>query len=142
MPVPVTDLTTLANDLRLACQRISRRVRFEGTQVVAPHQFSVLVRLRDTAATPTELAEVERVSTPSMTRTVNGLVELGYVARQPHPSDRRQVLVELTSAGREVVEQILRDRDTWMMQRLSTLSPEQLHVLQEATDVLREVAAQ
>ena len=70
------DLPTLANDLRLACQRIARRVRFEGTADVAPHQFSVLVRVSKGAQTPTELAAVERVTTPSMNRTINGLVEL------------------------------------------------------------------
>ena len=77
------DMTAeLANDLRLACQRIARRVRFEGTQAVAPHQFSVLVRVHKQPCTPTALAEQERVSTPSMTRTVNSLVELGLVFGQ------------------------------------------------------------
>ena len=46
------DLPTLANDLRLACQRIARRVRFEGTADVAPHQFSVLVRVSKGAGGP------------------------------------------------------------------------------------------
>ena len=40
-----TGLAHLANDLRLACMRISRRVRFESTDTVAPHQFSVMCRL-------------------------------------------------------------------------------------------------
>jgi hypothetical protein len=40
--------------------RISRRVRFESTHVVAPHQFSVLCRLEEAPRTPSELAEIER----------------------------------------------------------------------------------
>src|SRR5664280_943684 len=67
-------LACLANDLRLACMRISRRVRFESTQLVAPHQLSVMARLEDHALTPRELAAIECVSPPSMTRTVGCLL--------------------------------------------------------------------
>ena len=42
----------LTSDLRMACMRISRRVRFESTAPVAPHQFSVLVRLEEQVRTP------------------------------------------------------------------------------------------
>lgn len=136
------DMTAeLANDLRLACQRIARRVRFEGTQAVAPHQFSVLVRVHKQPCTPTALAEQERVSTPSMTRTVNSLVELGLVAKQAHPDDGRQLLVVSTPQGERVVQQVLAERDTWMMQHLSGLAPDQLVLLRRAADLLLEVAA-
>lgn len=134
-------LPDLANDLRLACQRIARRVRFEGTQQVAPHQFSVLVRVSKTPLTPTALAERERVSTPSMTRTVNGLVDAGLVSREPHPDDRRQVLVSITPAGRHVVTETLAERDSWMMQHLQGLDADDLALLRRAADLLLEVAA-
>ena len=91
-----TSLAHLASDLRLACMLISRRVRFESTQAVAPHQFSVMARLEDTALTPGSLAEIERVSQPSMTRTVAGLVERGLVIRTDDPLDGRQVFISLT----------------------------------------------
>ena len=135
------DLPTLANDLRLACQRSARRVRFEGTADVAPHQFSVLVRVSKGAQTPTELAAVERVTTPSMNRTINGLVELGLAERTPHPDDRRQVLVVATDAGLDVVRRTLASRDTWMASRLDGLDAEQLVVLRQAADILLDVAA-
>lgn len=135
------ELPELANDLRLACQRIARRVRFEGTHEVAPHQFSALVRVHKQERTPTELAEMERVSTPSMTRTLNGLESDGHVRRIPHPDDRRQVLVQITPKGSALVEKVLADRDTWMMQHLDGLDAEQLVVLRRAADILLEVAA-
>ncbi|MGO4956219.1 MarR family winged helix-turn-helix transcriptional regulator [Luteococcus sp. Sow4_B9] len=139
--LPSSELPELANDLRLACQRIARRVRFEGTAAVAPHQFSVLVRVRHEPRTPTELAELERVSTPSMTRTVSGLVDAGLVERQPHHEDRRQVLVGITEAGRAVVQQTFVERDSWMMRHLDGLDAEQLRILRQAADILLEVAA-
>src|ERR1035437_8449491 len=90
-------LAYLANDLRLACMRISRRVRFESTQLVAPHQLSVMARLEKNALTPRELAAIECVSPPSMTRTVGALVERRLVARQDDPLDGRQVVLSLTA---------------------------------------------
>lgn len=62
--MPVQTLTraekaTLASQLRLACMRISRRIRFESASAVAPHQFSVLVRLDEQPRTPRELANIE-----------------------------------------------------------------------------------
>lgn len=135
------DLATLANDLRLACQRIARRIRFEGTTDVAPHQFSVLSALANCESmTPTALAEQERVSTPSMTRTLNGLVETGLVRRDPHPVDRRQVLVSLTPAGREVVTRTMHARDNWMMSRLAGLPAHRRKEARRAADLLLELA--
>src|SRR6476659_2153270 len=92
-------VSRLAGELRLACMRISRRVRFESTDAVAPHQFSVLARLAEEPRTPRELAGIEKVSAPSMTRTVAGLVERGLVSRQDDPPDGRQVILSLTPAS-------------------------------------------
>ena len=90
-----------AGDLRLACMRISRRVRFESTAEVAPHQFSRAGPPRGGArAPPSELADIEKVSAPSMTRTVAALVERGLVERADDPTDGRQVILSLTPEGR------------------------------------------
>ncbi|MBB1515030.1 MarR family transcriptional regulator [Tessaracoccus sp. MC1679] len=141
MPDYDPDLLSLANDVRVACQRISRRVRFESTSDVAPHQFSVLVFLHFTGPqTPTQLAARDAVSTPSMTRTVNCLADKGLVERSPHPQDGRQILVSLTDEGRRVVEQTIASRDTWMLAHIATLSPERLDLLRRAADILMEVS--
>src|SRR6478735_9383049 len=103
----------LTSDLRMACMRISRRVRFESTSPVAPHQFSVLARLEEAPRTPKELAAFEKVSAPSMTRTVAGLVEVGLVARADDPADGRQVILSLTPEGRRTIRDIRRRRDQW-----------------------------
>ena len=138
-----TPLATLANDLRLACMRISRRVRFESTtDLVAPHQFSVLVRLEETPRTPRELADIERVSAPSMTRTVAALVERGLVQRADDPTDRRQVILSLTPEGVVMLRDIRRRRDEWMATRLKGLSAEERAVLAKASEILLRVAGQ
>lgn len=139
--ISAPDKATLANDVRIACARISRRVRFESKSEVAPHQFSVLVTIYNAGdRTPTQLAAHDRVSTPSMTRTINCLADQGLVERVAHPDDGRQVLVRLTDAGRQVVDETRASRDTWMLQHIESLEPEQLRLLRQAADLLLEVS--
>ncbi len=135
-------LTRMATDLRLACMRISRRVRYESSHDVAPHQFSVLCRLEETPRTPGELADIERVAKPSMTRTLAALVERGLVGRQADPTDGRQVIVSITAEGRASVRAIRRRRDAWMASRVANLTPEEQDVLQRAAVILDKVAGQ
>lgn len=135
-------VSSLAGELRLACMRISRRVRYESTDIVAPHQYSVMCRLEDAPCTPGELAEIERVSAPSMTRTVNRLVEIGYVERTPDPTDRRQVILTLAPDAKKVLNETRRKRDAWMSVRVGHLDPEEQAVLQRAAAILTRVAAE
>ena len=137
-----TSLATLANDLRLACMRISRRVRFESTDIVAPHQFSVMARLEETPRTPRELADIERVSAPSMSRTVAALVERGLVLRADDPTDGRQVILSLTPEGARTLKDIRRRRDEWMASRIKGLSTEEREVLARASEILLRVAGE
>lgn len=136
------ELGRISTDLRLACMRISRRIRFESGDGVAPHQFSVLCRLEETPRTPGELAEIERVAKPSMTRTVAGLVELGLVDRAADPTDGRVVILSLTGAGRAQLRGIRQRRDAWMVSRVATLAPEDQELLARASVLLTQVAAQ
>ncbi len=136
------ELTTLSNDLRLACMRISRRVRFESDREMAPHQFSVLCRLEGTARTNSELAEIERVSAPSMKRTTASLVEAGFVARADDPTDGRQVILSLTPEGQQAVRRIRQHRDEWMLSRFEHLTDEERELLQRAAAVLAKVASE
>jgi DNA-binding MarR family transcriptional regulator len=145
LPIPVKPLTRyelvrLASDLRLACMRISRRVRYESDLLLPPHQFSVLSRLEEGPRTNSELAEIERVSAPSMKRTTNCLVEAGYVGRADDPSDGRQVILSLTAEGLKTLRRVRRHRDEWMLQRFEHLSVEELAVLVSARDLLMGVA--
>lgn len=139
---PGSDVVRLAHDVRLACMRVSRRVRFESSEELAPHQFSVLARLAVRARTLKELAECERISPPSMSRTVAALVETGWVARADDPDDGRLVVLSLTEEGAAVLVAERAKRDVWMAERLESLSPQERATLAAATDILEAVMAQ
>ncbi|MGH3427900.1 MAG: MarR family winged helix-turn-helix transcriptional regulator [Mycobacteriales bacterium] len=55
-----------------------------------------------------ELADFSAVDRTTMTRTVDQLVEGGLVVRETPPTDRRQVLLSITPAGRTANVQALR----------------------------------
>lgn len=54
---------------------------------------------------PTRLFKGLMLSSAGITSRLDRLERRGYVRRRPDPDDRRGVLVELTDAGREVLEQ-------------------------------------
>ena len=132
-------LPALANDLRIACQRVSRRVRFESTDELAPHLVSALAHLKNGPCTPGDLADLERVAPPSMTRTVNCLVEKGLVARDDNPSDGRSKLLVLTDAGLGTMDRIAHARDDWMLHQLEGLTKAEQDLLKEAAVLLNRV---
>jgi DNA-binding MarR family transcriptional regulator len=132
----------LAMTLREAIQRLNRRVR--QTRAVGDLTFSQLSALTSLqlagALTPRELADVERVQPPTMTKIVGKLEERGLVVRTPHPTDRRQVILAPTEQGRAMYAQFERDRNEWLAAQLAALSAEDRDVLVRAAQILQQVA--
>jgi DNA-binding MarR family transcriptional regulator len=56
---------------------------------------------------PSTIAARLMVTTGSMTSLLDTLERRGLVRRQPHPSDRRQLLVHLTDEGQALVDTFL-----------------------------------
>lgn len=133
-----TSLPELASDLRTTVMRLARRLRrMRSDTSLALTQLAALGSLdRHGAMTAGELAAHEGVQPPSMTRTINSLEAAGYVTRTPHPTDGRQVVVTLSAAGRQLLEQDRREREAWLAQGLRDLDPEERELLQRAADVL------
>jgi DNA-binding MarR family transcriptional regulator len=135
--------TGLASALRISVARLSRRLRNQRDpqNELSVGQLSVLGALfRNGACSVGELAAQERVQPPSMTRTVNCLVEGGYVVRQPHPTDGRQVVVALSEKGSKTLAKDRQRRDAWLALRLRELTPEERAVLRQAAPILERLA--
>ncbi len=128
----------LASELRTSVMRLARRLRRMRTDTtLSLGQLAALGTLdRHGPLSPGELATHERVQPPSMTRIVKALEAEGFVSRQPHPTDRRQVVVALAPAGQELLRADRRRREAWLAQRLCELTPEERQVLREAAAVL------
>jgi len=134
--------THLAGLVRDAITRVNRRLRQArpvGDITIA--QISALQSLDVAGAlTPRELADVERVAPPTMTRIVARLEERGLVQRTPHPSDGRQVILAPSVAGRLHMAEYRRARDEWLAQRLAGLTAAERETIQRATEILTRIA--
>ena len=132
----------LSSALRIAVARLSRRLRAEKEDdELSDTQTSTLAFLvREGSGTIGRLSDHERVTPPSMNRTVNHLEQAGYVRRTADAVDGRKVVVVPTETGRHLVAETRRRRDAWLHQRLRTLTPEQRETLAEAATIIRELA--
>lgn len=129
--------------LRVGIMRLSRRLQSERpTTDLTLTQLSVLGVLNAREEmTIGELANVERVKPPSMTRTVNHLEEAGLVKRCAHESDGRQVVVKVTDAARAVLLENRRLRDQWLADHLAALTDDERRALRQAAPILARLAA-
>lgn len=129
--------------LRIAVSRLARRLRNEGSgsESLSATGIAVLARLRrEGPQTLQALASAERIRPPSMTRIVDRLVELGHVTREPHPDDRRAVLVALASPGEEFLADTVRQRSSWLAERLGRLDAPDRDAIAAALPALQRLA--
>ena len=137
------DTAALAHDLRLAVMRFSRRLRNQRVDqsVTLTHLAALSTLKRHGAMSPGELAGHERVQPPSMTRVVVALEGMGLVTRSPHPTDGRQVVIDLTPAAEELLTAEARAREAWLTDTLEQLSAQERTVLRETAVIMDELAS-
>ena len=140
------------NSLRAAVLRLSRRLRQSpllpqsalrgrGDEPLSPTEMSVLGTLcRCGPSTPGELARREHVQPPSMTRIVAMLAAKGLVRREPHPQDRRQVVVTQTEQAIDILEEARRRKNAWLAELAGRLTDDEWETLRKAAPVLEKLA--
>jgi DNA-binding MarR family transcriptional regulator len=106
----------MARTIRRSVHRIARRLRAErSTHDLSMSKRSVLGRLfRDGPLTATDLAVRERIQPQSLTRLVADLEERGFIARRLDESDRRQLQIEITPEGGDLLIRDARQQDKWL----------------------------
>lgn len=139
---PRDELLSPTSELRMATFRLARRLRAQrAVDTMSDGQFAVLAALSIHGEhTLGQLADRERVTAPSMNRTVSLLEEAGYLTRTPDDDDRRRVTIALTDAGRLVVAETVRRRDAWLEEALAALTAEERKTLAAAAEIMRKVA--
>lgn len=133
----------LASQLRVSVMRLARRLRHEHDPdfPLGLGAISVLgVLLRHGESTVGQLATQERVQPPSMTRTVNALVDQGYAVRRPSETDGRSTLIDISAKGREMLLADRRRRDAWLARRLKDLTLEERDLLRQVAPLIERLA--
>jgi DNA-binding MarR family transcriptional regulator len=133
--------TSLPSQIRLAVMRLARRLRQQSVGDITQSQFSALATVeRAGPLSLGDLADIERVAPPSMTRIAAHLEERGLLARTTDASDRRVARVEVTAAGRDLLMDTRTRRDAYLASRLRALSPEERDILARALPLLERLA--
>jgi DNA-binding MarR family transcriptional regulator len=131
----------IADRLHSAAIHLLRRLRIEDEALgISAPRLSVLSVL--VLAGPRrigELARIEQVEPPTMTRLVDGLVRDGLAARESVPDDARAVLVRATPAGRRTLRLGRTRRLERLASALRDLSPDDLTALGAGVDVLERI---
>ncbi|MEN3314280.1 MAG: hypothetical protein V7605_514 [Acidimicrobiaceae bacterium] len=135
-----TGSASLAADIRLLVGRLARRLRQEAAAGLTPSQLSALASVEDLEPVQLgDLARVEAVAPPTLTRAVARLEDQALVRRRADPTDGRAVLIETTAAGRRALRDLRQARVAFLAKRLDTLSDDDRLVVARAVAVLGEL---
>jgi DNA-binding MarR family transcriptional regulator len=74
-----------------------------GLDGIRPAQAVALVPLAAGGLHASDLADRLRVSRQAVAQAVAALERHGYVVREPHPSDARALIIELSDRGRQAL---------------------------------------
>jgi DNA-binding MarR family transcriptional regulator len=134
-------LELAVSDLTQAIGQLFRRVRAAAaSHELSLTESSVLARLaREGPATIAELARVERIKPQSMGATVASLEETGLVVRKPHPTDGRQVNIELTAKGADLRKSVGDAKRTWLAHAISQLDEQDQQTLFKAGEIIKRL---
>jgi DNA-binding MarR family transcriptional regulator len=136
-------LSERAAHLRTAIVRTARRLRQEAaaeTSGLTPTSVAALATIeRHGPLTPSEIADIERVKRPTITRTLGCLEREGLIDRAPDPTDRRSALVSVNGAGRERLRRLRRRKNAYLARRMRDLSDEEVEALERAAEILERM---
>ena len=132
-----------ARHLHSAAIHLLRGLRAaDRTSGLTPARLSALsVLVFGGPCTLGRLAATEGVTGPTMTRIVDGLVELGLAVREPHPDSARQVLITASEDGAEVMHRAADLRIEAIVAALRSLPSDQRRAVTGAAPYLRELSA-
>ena len=138
---PTREVGRVADRLHSAAIHLLRRLRVEDEALgISAPRLSILSVL--VFAGPKrigELARMEQVEPPTMTRLVDGLVRDGLAVREPDPDDARAVRVRATPTGARTLRRGRARRVETLRSTLATLSPGELAALGDGVDVLERI---
>lgn len=127
----------LLRRIRRAVEKDSKRL--EACCKLTEPQFACLRQLSVAGpSTPGELASAVYLSRATVTGILDRLSAKGYVTRERSGIDRRRICLELTEAGRELLENVSWPSSERLARGLSTRSPEERTRLEEAMLLLAE----
>jgi DNA-binding MarR family transcriptional regulator len=134
-------LNRIANQLHSIAIHVVRRARIADRENgLTPERLSLLSILAYAGPKSiSDLAAIEMVSLPAITRIVNYLEALQLVSRDRKSDDGRVVRVTATNAGLKLMEEGRRRRVENVATELDCLDRDELAVVAKATEMLARI---
>ncbi len=133
----------LADRLRMSMIRLSRQLRRQDASELTVAQISALATVVSSGPLGVgQLAEIEGLPSPAMTRLADKLEEAGLIARRTNPDDRRGVHLVPTTEGAELLDRRAQVGNAWLAERLAGLSRADRLALERAVAVLESLATE
>jgi len=126
----------LARRLSLSLGLVNRRIRSGGEGLSAGLVSALATVITHDGIRASDLARIEKVAAPSMTRAVAELEARGLVERQPDPADGRAALIRATRLGVKAMERARDDRAAQLLKLLDGAEEIDLARLRDAVHVL------
>jgi len=134
------ELTETAARLRLAVNRMARRLRQEANTELGPASIAALATIeRSGPLTPSELARIEGIQRPTATRILSRLAEEGLVTRTADPSDGRCSIVQITADGRKSLTRLRKRKTAYLARTMRELDDDDVATLARAAEILEQV---
>ena len=140
-PQAASDVGVVADTLRLSITRLARILRRQDLDALPPTLSSALHSIScDGPLTLGDLAALEHVAPPTITRVVDKLKARGLVECVQDEHDRRVSRVRATPAGHRYLNRSRTRRTAWLSAVLRELPPEDLARLMAAAPVFDRLA--
>ena len=126
--------------LRLVILRLTRRIRTHANTGITPSQMAVLATIiRLGRVTVGQIAEIEHVQPPSVSKIVGTLEKIGYVERSVDPDDRRCAPLVATPAGLAYADEVRAAGRTWLAEQLDGLDVIDVAAVERALPALERL---
>lgn len=127
------ELFECANAFHSMCIHVLRRARQSDKKTgLTPERLSILSILAFAGPkTIGQLANLEQVSAPAISRIIKALAELNLIVRARDKHDARVVYVQITNKGKEIIESARQDRIANIATEIEVLSPAQILLLKD-----------
>jgi DNA-binding MarR family transcriptional regulator len=92
-------------------------------------RFLVVCQNQGTVVTPGALADHLAISTASITKLLDRLEDAGHIARSPHPTDRRALMITITKSTHEEVRESVGRSHARRFEVVAKLAPAEREVI-------------
>jgi len=135
------EIDEMAERLRLVFRAMKRQAMSVGAPDGPSRTETFILALLDEkgAMTPSALSVAQNVRPQTVGQALDAMSARGWVARSPHPTDRRQILISLTPTGGRALAKGRRLRQAWLVRELGRLKPAERRLLSSSITIFERL---